>query len=241
MNTRFLASVTNLYEASALLAAGVDIIDIKDPHKGALGAVEAGTICDIVQNVAGQVTTSATIGDLPLDPDHISCAVDNMQNTGVDIIKIGIFSDLVPANILQIIKKHTNDGCRIVLVYFADLKPRLDDFSILKDAGVYGVMLDTADKTKGSLRTFINDDILKNFIIQAKSSGLLTGLAGSLKLADIQPLLKLNPDYLGFRGALCNKHQRINTIDMQSVYNVRAMIPNERVNNGDIERLTVMV
>lgn len=223
--TKFLASVSNPLEAATILAAGADIIDIKDPLKGALGAVVPVLVTDIVKRVSGRVMTSATIGDLPMEAACISGAVENMQATGVDIIKVGVFADSVPADILQLIKKYTARDCRIVLVFFADLKPQLEDFSGLAEAGVYGVMLDTADKTKGSLRTIINDNVLKYFIRQARACGLLTGLAGSLKLADIQPLLKLGPDYLGFRSALCDKHQRNNTIDMQAAHNVRAMIP----------------
>jgi dihydroneopterin aldolase len=71
----------------------------------------------------------------------------------------------------------------------------------------------------------MNDSGLKYFINRARACGLITGLAGSLKLTDIQPLLKLDPDFLGFRSALCDKNQRNNLIDMQAAHNVRAMIP----------------
>ena len=223
--TKFLASVSSPDEATTMLAAGADIIDIKDPHKGALGAVEPVKAQAIVQRVSGRVMISATIGDLPMEPACIYSAIEEMQATGVDIIKVGIFADSVPVDILQAIKKHTEKGRRIVLVYFADLKPHLEDYSVLAEAGVYGVMLDTADKTKGSLRTIINHSVLKYFVRQARICGLLTGLAGSLKLTDVQPLLKLKPDFLGFRSALCDKHQRNNMIDAQAAHNVRAMIP----------------
>jgi dihydroneopterin aldolase len=223
--TRFLASVSNVQEAATIIAAGADIIDIKDPHKGALGAVDPDTVKEIVRRLSGQVMTSATIGDLPMQAGHISQAIKNMHATGVDIVKVGVFDRTMPAEIMDIIKEHARTGIRIVLVFFADLKPELNNLSLLADAGVYGVMLDTADKTNGSLRTIINDNMLGDFVRLANSCGLMTGLAGSLKLADIQPLLKLNPDYLGFRSALCDKHQRKSTIDMQAAHNVRAMIP----------------
>ena len=231
--TRFLASVSNPQEAVTLLAAGADILDIKDPGKGALGAVETEIAAQIVDKVAGTIITSATIGDLPMDAALVYGAINNMQTTGVDIIKVGIFAHEVPAEILKVIKTHAQAGSKIVLVFFADMKPVLDNFVSLAESGVYGVMLDTSDKTKGSLRTILDDKILEYFVKQAQSAGLMTGLAGSLKLADIQPLLKLNPDYLGFRSALCDKHQRESTIDMQAAHNVRAMIPlHEIVESG---------
>ena len=108
------------------------------------------------------------------------------------------------------------------LVIQIDTAPH--DFSFVADAGAYGVMLDTADKAKGSLRTILEDHELAAFTDVARSCGLMTGLAGSLQLTDIPPLLKLEPDYLGFRGALCDRQQRTETIDLRSALNVRAMI-----------------
>ncbi|MGH8719286.1 MAG: (5-formylfuran-3-yl)methyl phosphate synthase, partial [Burkholderiales bacterium] len=46
-------------------------------------------------------------------------------------------------------------------------------------------------------------ELLARFISRAKSLGLMTGLAGSLKVEDVPSLLELGPDYLGFRSALC--------------------------------------
>jgi uncharacterized protein (UPF0264 family) len=223
--TWFLASVSSVAEAVSILAVAPDIIDIKDPRKGALGAVETDIAVQIVQKTAGTAMTSATIGDLPMQAGHISRAIGSMRATGVDIVKIGIFGRTIPADILCILKEHAENSARIVLVFFADLDPDLDDFSVLAQTGVYGVMLDTADKTNGSLRTIMDDNRLARFVRLGKASGLVTGLAGSLKLTDIQPLLKLNPDYLGFRSALCDRQQRNSTIDMQAAHNVRAMIP----------------
>jgi dihydroneopterin aldolase len=239
--TKFLASVSSPQEAATILAAGADIIDIKDPLKGALGAVEPVIAKELVQRVSGRVMTSATIGDLPMKAAHISSAIEEMQATGVDIIKVGVFADSVPADILQAIKNFTDRNLRIVLVFFADRNPRMEDFSALVEVGVYGIMLDTADKAKGSLRTKMDDRDLKYFIKQARLCGLLTGLAGSLKLADIQPLLKLKPDYLGFRSALCVQHQRNNIIDMQAAHNVRAMIPAHEIADSGKQNLMLSV
>ena len=49
---------------------------------------------------------------------------------------------------------------------------------------------------------------IKDFVKFSKKENLTIGLAGSLTINDIEPLRKLNPDYLGFRGALCNSNER---------------------------------
>ena len=239
--TRYLASVSNLHEAATILAAGADIIDIKDPNKGALGAVDIFTASEIVKNIGNRAITSATIGDLPMDPHCISQAIKNMRPTGVDIIKVGVFSRTVPSELLYELKRHAKDNCCLVLVFFADMQPQLDDFSAISAAGIYGVMLDTANKTKGSLRTILNDSKLGEFIKQVQSCGLMAGLAGSLHLSDIQPLLKLHPDYLGFRSALCDQHMRKNRINIHAAHNIRALIPVYPGNNLKSEQLTVIM
>jgi uncharacterized protein (UPF0264 family) len=44
---------------------------------------------------------------------------------------------------------------------------------------------------------------LSKFVLSARKSGLMCGLAGSLRMEDIAGLASLGADILGFRGALC--------------------------------------
>ncbi|MGZ8935852.1 MAG: (5-formylfuran-3-yl)methyl phosphate synthase, partial [Methylobacter sp.] len=61
--TGMLASVNNLKEAALVLSANVDIIDLKQPALGALGALETDSVKKIVTWVDGRCPVSATIGD----------------------------------------------------------------------------------------------------------------------------------------------------------------------------------
>ena len=58
--TGMLASVANLHEANIVMQAGADIIDLKNPEKGALGAVEVDIARTIVNQVS-QCQVSATV------------------------------------------------------------------------------------------------------------------------------------------------------------------------------------
>src|SRR5712691_8352699 len=49
--TKFLASVRDVSEAEIALAAGADIIDLKEPARGALGAVEPAIIAAAVRRI----------------------------------------------------------------------------------------------------------------------------------------------------------------------------------------------
>ena len=72
----------------------------------------------------------------------------------------------------------------------------------------------------------MQDNEIESFVSHAKSYGLLAGLAGSLKASDISPLLELEPDYLGFRGALCQDSSRIQALNSSYVKNIRSLITN---------------
>lgn len=210
--TRMLASVNSIAEARMVLSFNVDIIDLKQPAHGALGALDAALVRNIVAHIAGRKPVSATIGDLPLRAEIVRPAIAGMAQTGVDFIKIGFFPGNDWQACLPALSGFTVEH-RLIAVLFADCSP---DFSIiprLAQAGFSGVMLDTMDKSRGSLTELLSVTVMADFIRQTRHHHLLSGLAGSLKIKDIPTLLPLQPDYLGFRGALCSKHQRVSDLD----------------------------
>ena len=91
MTTGMLASVMNLAEARQAYSGGADIIDLKDPNNGALGALSLTEIGAIVKAISGTVPVSATVGDLPLDAELMLNAARDTAATGVDYVKIGFF------------------------------------------------------------------------------------------------------------------------------------------------------
>jgi uncharacterized protein (UPF0264 family) len=219
--TRLLASVTNAREAAMALAGGADIIDLKEPANGALGAVAPAVQQEIVQLLAHQRPVSATVGDLPMVAATLSQAIKATASTGVAIVKVGLPHLEQHRDCLPALSANAARGVRIVAVLFAELRPSLQLLDELASAGCYGVMLDTADKSAGTLRSFTDQRSLSSFVRHARGLGLLSGLAGSLTVADIEPLLDLNPDYLGFRGALCEAGTRTGRLSINALSLVR--------------------
>lgn len=222
--TAMLASVRSAEEARIALAASVDIIDLKEPDAGALGAVAPEVAVEVVGMVTGKAITSATVGDLQGDPQAIVDAVDTMSRTGVDIVKVGLFENVDRAAVVARLAPMTRAGRRLVAVLFADREPVLD----LKDliaAEWYGVMLDTAGKASGSLPQLMPEDVLKRFVNDARTGGMHCGFAGSLGADAVPALLRLHPDYLGFRGTLCDGNDRRQALSAEKVTAVRALIP----------------
>lgn len=202
--TGFLASVVSIAEADIALAGGADILDLKDPSAGALGALPSATIRDAVVHIAKRRIVSATAGDLPMQPEVVRNAVRRLAELSVDIVKIGLFSGGDAEACIRALSDEAARGTRLVAVMFADRTP---DFSLvvrLRDAGFAGVMLDTVGKLSGGLRSHLPQETLANFVRLASDNGLMSGLAGSLRIDDIGPLAALGPDYLGFRGGICN-------------------------------------
>jgi uncharacterized protein (UPF0264 family) len=222
--TGMLASVNSIAEALLVLSAKVDIIDLKQPASGALGALDINLIKQIIAEIDERCPVSATIGDLPMQPDLVFNAVKTMAETGVDYIKIGFFPEgdwLETVNKLSVLSQQ---NIALIAVLFADNQPDLTIVDSLKDAGFTGVMLDTMDKKNGSLMQVMKKTEIGQFVRLAKSRQLLCGLAGSLKLQEIPVLMPYQPDYLGFRGALCLQHNRTAQLNKTSIMRIKQAI-----------------
>ncbi len=224
--TLFLASVVDADEAEIGLAHGADIIDLKDPARGALGALDASTVRSIVAKVEGRRPSSAVTGDLPMEPDLLHAAAAKMAETGVDYVKVGLFSDPRRAECIRALAPLARKT-KLIGVMFADADPDAGLLPLMAECGFAGAMLDTARKGEGRLLDLAGPDRLGPFVRGCRSLGLLCGLAGSLEAPDVPRLLLLEPDYLGFRGALCAAHDRTAGIDGAAVELIRGLIPRD--------------
>ncbi|TJV88276.1 MAG: dihydroneopterin aldolase, partial [Mesorhizobium sp.] len=214
--TRMLASVTGVDEAEIALSGGVDIVDLKDPKAGALGAVSTQTIRRTISFIAGRAPVSAVCGDLPMEPETIRAKAEEIAATGVDYVKIGFFPSAnaaACAAALEPLAART----KLIAVLFADLAP---DFELLPKFAkhrFHGAMVDTAKKANGRLLDHLPPERIPGFIDRAKSLALIVGLSGSLEAPDIPRLLPFAPDFLGFRGALCGHSGRVGSISAEAV------------------------
>ncbi|HLN09568.1 MAG TPA: (5-formylfuran-3-yl)methyl phosphate synthase [Xanthobacteraceae bacterium] len=225
--TLFLASVNGPDEAEVALARGADIIDLKDAARGALGALPEATVRATVDAIGRRRPVSTVTGDLTMEPDVITAAVSAMAATGIDFVKVGLFPGERREDCVRALAPLAA-RMKIVGVMFADDGPDLALLPLLAGSGFTGVMLDTARKGAGGLLERMDIPALGEFVTACRRHGLLTGLAGSLELPDIPRLLLLDPDLLGFRGALCAGQQRTMAIDPDSIRVVRELIPFDR-------------
>jgi uncharacterized protein (UPF0264 family) len=222
---RLLASVTSEAEARLAAVHGADIIDCKQPADGALGALPYDVVSAIRKAVPAHIPVSATIGDLPSDPERVGHAARAMAATGCDIVKIGFFPGGDARATIRLLGATLAPQTQLVAVLLADapFDPAL--VPALAEARFAGVMLDTATKDGRTLLDHRRPAELAHFVGVAQALGLMTGLAGSLRLQQIPELLALAPDVLGFRGALCRASDRRAALDASALAAVRNAIP----------------
>ncbi|MDP1658038.1 MAG: (5-formylfuran-3-yl)methyl phosphate synthase [Methylotenera sp.] len=223
--TQLLISVTSIEEAKIAIENGVDIIDLKDPDKGALGALSIDQINSIVtyvnaQNIA-KMNTSATIGDLPMQADLISRYVAELSKTKVDFIKIGFFeaNDYQPC--LDALHASIKAGVKLIAVLFAESTYPVSLIESIKQAGFIGVMLDTFNKNGLTLLDFYSEKKRKEFAKEVIGNGLSFGLAGSLKLQHLDLIKEINPTYIGFRGGVCDEDKRRLSLNVEKIKAIR--------------------
>ncbi|ODN68337.1 hypothetical protein A9E74_00310 [Methylophaga muralis] len=178
--SRWLASVQSLEEAQTLVEQLPDILDMKNPSQGALGALMHQTVADIVQWVNKRCLCSATVGDLAMQAEVISAAIHDMAETGVDFVKVGLFDGPGLVRCIEQLEGSIKDlQTPVIAVLFADQLPQHNLIPLLKKTGFVGVMLDTATKNGLGLLNHLSIQSLNKFVFEAKSAELLCGLAGA--------------------------------------------------------------
>ena len=234
--TGMLASVTSVEEAQIVLKAGVDIIDLKNPEQGALGALQTHVVATVVKSISGKIITSATVGDIESNDPSLSKLIVNMANTGVDYVKVGLFDDYANESFIEVLNQAAKQNIKIILVIFAENYSTLSLQDYLLKSEISGLMLDTKNKIGENLLSLIKYEELADFVRSAKKHGLITGLAGSLRYEDISLLLDIEPDYLGFRGALCAENDRVKSIEAKKVTQIRKAVTQQEVTNrGNVQ------
>src|SRR5512137_938850 len=153
---KLLISPANEAEAQEAISGGADIIDVKNPKEGALGANYPWVIKRIREITPNTLQVSCTLGEIPNLPGSISLAALGAASLGVNFIKVGLYglTSEEAVFLLQNVRKaakECNAKIKIVATGYADaekiraIDPMLIP-EIAKKAQVDVAMLDTATK-----------------------------------------------------------------------------------------------
>jgi (5-formylfuran-3-yl)methyl phosphate synthase len=221
-----LISVRDVAEALAALEAGADVIDVKEPTRGSLGAADSATLAAIAKAVNGRAPVTAAMGELrDLATPEGLLNVDRIP-PGVALFKIGLAGCIRIIDwgarwrdaIAALCNNNASSSPQPVAVVYADWQsagaPSPDD---VLHAGVHlacpALLIDTWNKSAGSLFNHFRKDDLHSLLDRARSQNLLVVLAGSLDGESFDEAVQLSPDLVAVRTAACDagRNGRIST------------------------------
>jgi hypothetical protein len=209
----------NIEEARAALQGGADILDVKNPKEGSLGANFPWAIRAVVDLAAGRVPVSATIGDLEFKPGTASLAALGAAAAGAEFIKAGLLGAKTPEQAEEMLQgivravKDYDPSKKVVAAGYSDyvrvgsISPQLL-IAAAEKAGADVVMVDTAVKDGRATFEFMSEQDLREFIDLGHASGLEVALAGSIDFVHLELLQRLSPDIIGVRGIVCGGDRR---------------------------------
>jgi uncharacterized protein (UPF0264 family) len=231
-----LVSVRSADEALTALAGGAHVIDVKEPDRGPLGPADRHTISAIARSVQGRATVTAAMGELM---DLIATQNGNQQSVvvgGVSLFKIGLAGcGLIGdwrARWLQtintIVSPPANTSARPVGVVYADwtaaqAPPPHDVLSTAIECGCPALLIDTWNKSTGSLFDHFPIDALRQFLDAVHSQHLAVVLAGSLAGDSFAAAARLMPDLVAVRSAACDSG-RGGTVSIHRVRELKRII-----------------
>lgn len=215
---KLLVSSVDVEEAIEAVRGGADIVDVKNPREGSLGANFPWVISAVRSAVPRDIEVSATLGDAPYLPGTISLAAAGALQAGADIVKVGLkFDGLGRAmELMSMVVKAARivkPSSLVVAAGYSDAHEvgTLDPMEVPYVAYRSGcdiAMLDTAVKDGRSLLDHLTRREVRRFVDEAHSLGLKAALAGALRLEHIPVCLELGADIIGVRGAACERGDR---------------------------------
>jgi uncharacterized protein (UPF0264 family) len=230
---KLLVSVIDAAEARLAVAGGVDIVDVKNPAEGSLGAPAPGVIADVRDVLPAELPLSAAIGDLPCLPGSAALAALGAARSGAAYVKLGLWGasrteDAVA--VLRAVRDAVDGDAAVIAVGYADAArvpsrplPAAQLVAVARRAGVSGCLIDTAIKDGRGLLSWIAADALAELVAEAHGAGLEMALAGELRAEELLAVRATGADIAGVRSAACREGRRTAALDPLRVEELRAL------------------
>jgi hypothetical protein len=219
-----LVSVVSAEEARRAVAGGADIVDVKDPGEGALGAPAPRVLSEVVQVVAGAAPISVALGDLPDLPHTAALAARGASVCGAAYVKVGLrgVRDVDRAvAIMRAVADAVGDGVAVIAAAYADA-PALDPPAlapawlpaVVERTGIAGALVDTFVKDGRGLYGWLSEAELAELIARTREAGGIFGVAGQLRRGELG---RVDADVVGVRSAVCRGSDRSAELDTDLV------------------------
>lgn len=217
---RLLVSVVSAAEARDALAGGADIIDVKDPREGALGAPSPDVLCEVVRAVGAAAPVSVALGDMPNLPHTAALAARGAALSGAGYVKVGLrgVRELgAAAALMRAVVEAVGPRTEVIAAAYADagtldppaLAPALLP-ELVARAGVSGALVDTFVKDGRGVYGWLAESDLRDLIACTRAAGATFALAGQLELGQLR---RVAADVVGVRSAVCLRGDRTARLD----------------------------
>ena len=209
--TGLLVSVRSASEAQAALLGGADIIDVKEPSLGSLGAASADVWQEVANVVKDQVSLSLALGELlefdrlpgpnlPSQTDYAKIGLAGCKNVADWPTRWKRAWEFLPSTVQRVAVCYV-DAER------AQAPPWQQILEEASSAGCKCLLLDTFDKRAGNLLAHWSVPELAQVVVQSASQGLFVVAGGSLTGEDLRSLYGTGIRFLAVRGAVCRTNR----------------------------------
>ena len=229
---RLLVSVVDAAEALLAVAGGADIVDVKNPAEGSLGAPVPGTLMRVRDAVPADVPLSVAIGDLPSLPGTAALAALGAARSGAAYVKVGLWGTSTTddaVEVLRAVRDAVDGGAAVIATAYADAErvparplPPGDIVEAAHRAGVWGCLLDTAVKDGRGLFEWLTPEALEALVDGGHAAGLEMALAGALRAEELSLVRATGADIAGVRAAACRDGRRTAPLDADRIGRLRA-------------------
>jgi uncharacterized protein (UPF0264 family) len=221
---RLLVSVVSAQEARRALAGGADIIDVKDPGEGALGAPSPRVLSEVVRAVGDAAPVSVALGDMPNLPHTAALAARGAALSGADYVKVGLrgvreLDDA--AALMRAVADAVQPQTAVIAAAYADADaldpPALASAwlpELVKRAGISGALVDTFVKDGRGLYGWLSESELAELITRTHEAGASFAVAGQLTRSQLR---RAAADVVGVRSAVCRGGDRAAALDAELV------------------------
>jgi len=236
---KLLVSVASAVEAEFAVAGGADIVDVKDPREGALGAPSPRVLSEVVRVVGSAAPVSVAIGDLPDLPHTAALAARGAAVAGASFVKVGLRGvrrlDRAVA-VMGAVLDAVGDEVSVIAAAYADadsLHPPAFAPAWLPElverTGLAGALVDTFVKDGRGLYGWLSESSVTDLIARTRAAGGTFGVAGQLRLGELR---RVDADIVGVRSAVC-RGARTGDLDVglvtAAVAEVRPMAMKSRI------------
>ena len=212
-----LVSVRDAEEAEEALAGGAEVIDVKDPARGSLGAADPATVAAVARAVGRRAPWTMAAGELAAGVVALGAWLEAVGSAvpsgaaGPAAVKVGLAGMARRPWRDELAQVHAllPAGCMHVAVAYADFD-RVDAPSppdVIAAAGRIGcgmLLIDTADKRGPGLLGLLSPHVIGGWVADARRHGLGVALAGRVAIEEIRLAVTCGPDLVALRSAVCS-------------------------------------